>query len=310
MKVLLSIGGWTYSSKFSPVAADATTRQTFATSAVALVTDWGFDGVDIDWEFNAYAATAADHQNIVLLLQALRAAFDAWSASYAPAYHFLVTVASPAGPATYQLWDLAAMDPYVDAWNLMAYDYAGAWDTAASAHAANLYPLPANPAATPYNTDQAVTAYIQAGVAPAKLLLGLPLYGRSFEGTAGLGQPYSGVGPGDGLAAGEWRFKNLPRAGATEYYDTVARATYSYDSATAELISYDNVQSTTAKSQYLMSRGLGGAMFWEASDDKNGSDSLVATMAGLLGSLDRAAENLLDYPTSKWDNIRNGMPDS
>lgn len=309
MKVLLSIGGWTYSSKFSPVAADATMRQTFANSAVELITDWGFDGVDIDWEFNAYDATSADAQNIILLLQALRTAFDAWSAQYAPGYHFLITVASPAGPLTYGQWNLASMDPYVDSWNLMAYDYAGSWDSY-SGHASNIYPLPANPNATPFNTDQAVTAYIKSGIAPAKIVMGLPLYGRSFDGTTGLGQSYTGVGAGDGLGAGQWRYKNLPRVGATEYYDTVARAAYSYDSATAELISYDNKQSTTAKSQYLMSRGLGGAMFWEASDDKNGTDSLVTTMAGLLGSLDSAAQNLLIYPTSKWDNIRNGMSSS
>ncbi|CAN8098741.1 unnamed protein product [Discula destructiva] len=306
MKVLLSIGGWTYSSKFAPVAADAAARQNFANTAVALVTDYGFDGVDIDWEFNAYAATAADTANIVLLLQALRTTFDAWSANYAPGYHFLITVASPAGPATYGMWDLAKMDSYVDSWNLMAYDYAGAWGTS-SAHSSNVYPEPANPNATPYNTDQAVTAYIAAGIAAAKIILGLPLYGRSFDGTSGLGEPYSTVGAGDELGAGQWQYKDLPRPGATEYYDNVAWAAYSYDSATAELVSYDNVKSTTEKSKYLMSRGLGGAMFWDASDDRNGSDSLVATMAGLLGPLDNAAENLLHFPTSRFTNIRNGL---
>lgn len=306
MKVLLSVGGWTYSSKFSPVAADATARQTFADSAVALVTDYGFDGVDIDWEFNAYAATVADTANIVLLLQVIRTTLDAWAASHAPGYHFLITLASPAGPATYGKWDLAAMDPYVDAWNLMSYDYTGAWD-ATSGHSSNVYADPSNPTATPYNTDQAVTAYLAAGIAPAKISLGLPLYGRSFEGTGGVGQAYSTVGPGDGLGAGQWRLQDLPRPGATEYYDDVAWAAYSYDSATAELISYDNVQSATDKSRYLMSRGLGGAMFWEASDDKSGPDSLVSTMAGLLGPLDRAAQNWLSFPTSKYSNIRNGM---
>lgn len=306
MKVLLSIGGWTYSSKFSPVAADATARETFANSAIALMTDYGFDGIDIDWEFNAYDASAADAANIILLLQLLRAKLDAWSAQYAGGYHFLITVASPAGPPTYAMWDFAAMDPYVDSWNLMAYDYAGDWGNT-SAHAANVYPEPSNPDATPYNTDQAVTAYISAGIAPTKVILGLPLYGRSFDGTAALGQPYSTVGVGDGLGAGQWRYKNLPRAGAVENFDPTALATYSYDSATAELISYDNVQSTTEKHKYLVGKGLGGAMFWEASSDSNGTDSLVATMAGLLGPLDGASQNLLSYPTSKYANIRNGM---
>lgn len=308
LKVLLSIGGWTYSSKFSPVAADPTMRQNFASSAVKLVTDWGFDGVDIDWEFNAYAATADDTKNIVLLLQAVRNAFDAWSAAHAPGYHFLITVASPAGPAVYGLWDMPSMNPYIDSWNLMAYDYAGSWSSA-SAHQANVYFNAQNTNTTPYSTDQAVAAYVAKGVPASKIIMGLPLYGRSFEGTAGLGQSYGGVGAGDTLGAGQWRFSDLPRAGATEYFDDVAKAAYSYDAATEEFISYDNVQSTKVKSAYLISRGLGGAMFWEASDDKSGTQSLVVTMAGQLGRLD-SATNLLQYPTSQYDNIRNGMPGS
>lgn len=302
MKVLLSIGGWTYSPKFAPIAATAAGRQKFASSAVTLVKDWGFDGIDIDWE---YPTNPTEAQNFILLLQACRQALDTYAAQYAPGYHFLITVASPAGPQNYANMDLAGMDPWVDAWNLMAYDYAGSWDST-SGHQANIYANAANPAATKFNTNQAVSDYVAKGVPARKIVMGLPLYGRSFESTSGIGQPYNGIGAGS-IQSGVWLYRDLPRSGATEVYDDVAKASYSYDAASKELISYDTAASAATKAQYLVQKGLGGAVFWEASGDRTGAQSLVGTLATKMGALD-STQNLLSYPASQFDNIRAGMP--
>ncbi|OIW35291.1 ThEn42 [Coniochaeta ligniaria NRRL 30616] len=302
MKVLLSIGGWTYSPKFPPIAATDAGRQKFASSAVTLVKDWGFDGIDIDWEYPANPTEAA---NFVLLLQACRQALDAYAAQSAPGYHFIITVASPAGPTNYNAMDMAGMDKWVDAWNLMAYDYAGSWDST-SGHQANIYPNPSNPTATKFNTDQAVRDYLAKGIPANKIVMGLPLYGRSFEATNGIGQSYNGIGSGS-IQSGVWLYRDLPRSGATELYDNVAKASYSYDSSSKELISYDNVGSAVTKATYLKSKGLGGAVFWEASGDRTGAQSLVGTLATQMGALD-STQNLLSFPASQYDNIRAGMP--
>ncbi|ROW16307.1 hypothetical protein VPNG_01776 [Cytospora leucostoma] len=304
LKVLLSIGGWSYSIQYPIVATNPTTRQTFASSAVKLVTDWGFDGVEIDWEYPSSPEQAA---GFVLLLQTLRNEFDAWAKYNAPGYHFLITIASPAGPATYNLLDITGMDPYVDSWNLMAYDYSGSWDTT-TGHQANIFPDPNNTLATKFSTDQAVSDYIAKGVASSKIILGIPTFGRAFELTNGIGLPYLGVGSGSPRLKqpGLWLYKELPRPGATEVYDNVTKSTYSYDNVTHELISYDNVKSVLAKRSYVFSKGLGGVALWEGSGDKPGNDSLVSTLASQMGVLNNQL-NLLNYSTSQYDNIRTGV---
>lgn len=106
-----------------------------------------------------------------------------------------------------------------------------------------------------------------------------------------------------------WDYKSLPKAGATEYFDSETGASYSYDPNTngGELISYDTVQAVQGKAEYLINKGLGGSMFWEASADKTGGDSLIGAVAGMMGGLDGSL-NCLNYPDSQYANIVAGMP--
>ncbi|GAP87377.2 putative chitinase 1 [Rosellinia necatrix] len=197
------------------------------------------------------------------------------------------------------------MNQYVDIWHLMSYDYAGSW-VPRSGHQANVFANRANAASTPLNTNDAVRYYESQGIDRRKIVMGLPLFGRSFNGTSGLGQNYTSIGTG-GPQPGVWYYKDLPKPGAREEFDEVAKATYSYDRKARELITYDNVRSTTFKARYIRDNRLGGAFFWEASGDRAGHGSLIKTMSHTLDWLDRTPNNLR-YPTSRYMNIRFGIP--
>ncbi|KAI5465166.1 glycoside hydrolase superfamily [Mariannaea sp. PMI_226] len=301
LKVLLSIGGWTWSTNFPVVASTATTRDKFASSAVAIMKDWGFDGIDIDWEYPASDAEAA---NMILLLQAVRDELDSYASQHASGHHFQLSIAAPAGQEHYEKLSMPGLNNLLDRVNLMAYDYAGSWSDVAG-HSANLYANNENLESTPFNTDSAVKAYLNGGVSSEKLVIGMPIYGRSFEGTKGIGQAFFGEGSGS-WENGAWDYKVLPKVGATVVYDDKAKACYSYDVNTQELISYDTPQIVRKKVAYIREMALGGSMFWEASSDRTDSDSLIKTSYDALESID-STQNWLDYPQSQYQNIARGM---
>ncbi|KAI1075148.1 family 18 glycosyl hydrolase [Whalleya microplaca] len=307
LKVLLSVGGWTYSSNFKQPASTPQGRANFANSCVELIKNLGFDGIDIDWE---YPQSPAEANDFVALLQAVRDAMDGYSRTLPAFYHFELTVACPAGAQNYQKLNIPAMDRLLDFWNLMAYDYAGSWDQTAG-HQANIFPSAQNPRSTPFSTTGALNYYTSHGVAPGKIVLGMPLYGRAFQNTDGPGCSYSGIGEGT-WENGVHDYKKLPLPGSEERIDRAAGASYCYHPGTRTMVSYDTVEMARMKTHFVRDWALGGAMWWESSADKEGPQSLIGNVVHGLGgpqALDHR-RNCLDYPHTKYDNLRAGFPNN
>lgn len=91
LKLLLSIGGWTYSPSFHPIVVNATRRAKFVESSVKLLEDYGLDGLDIDYEYPQDDAQATGY---VELLKELRLALDKHAESKGADYKFLLTAST------------------------------------------------------------------------------------------------------------------------------------------------------------------------------------------------------------------------
>ncbi|XID94886.1 glycosyl hydrolase family 18 protein [Paenibacillaceae bacterium WGS1546] len=285
LKTIISVGGWSWSNRFSDVAADPVLRDNFANSAVNFLRKYQFDGVDLDWEYPVAgglpgnSARAADKQNYTLLLQAVRAKLNA--AGAADGKHYLLTIASGASPSFVQNTELSHIAAIVDWINIMTYDFNGGWQTI-SAHNAPLYYDPAAasagvPSASVFNGDAAVQGHLNAGVPASKLVMGVPFYGRGWTGcnTAGNGQYQSCSGPSPGTwEAGVLDYTDIEnnyvnKNGYTRYWNNTAKVPYLYNSSSRTYISYDDVQSIGEKTSFIKTKGLAGAMFWEFSGDRN-----------------------------------------
>ena len=192
---------------------------------------------------------------------------------------------------------------------------AGSWDKIAN-HQANLF-------GGPISASQAVHWYISQGVPCHKIILGIPLYGRSFLSTDGPGTTFSGLGQGS-WESGVYDYRALPLPGSHILRDERVQASWTYDYGRKEMISFDDEVVGRWKGEYIAREGLGGSMFWELSSDKGGAPrdgmegghgkeaqpgpSLVRVVKEAMGELD-AKPNWLRYEGSKFENLRNGMPE-
>ena len=281
LELLMAVGGWTGSAKFSDVALTAESRAAFATSAVDLVIRrWPglFEGIDIDWEYPVRGGLPTnvtrpeDRVNFTLLLQALRSELDAQGRRDRRQYR--LTIATIAGPAVFAQMELDKVGAVVDWINVMTYDYHAGSRIAhfnAPLYAASGDPTPG------FTIDSTVHRYLGGGVPPAKVVVGVPFYGRVYGGVPsandGLFQPAPGPVPDEWRSGTDYRslVRRRPEAaGFRHILHTEARVPFLYNATSGVWITYDDTVSIAEKAAYVRARGLGGVMAWELGGDDDG----------------------------------------
>jgi len=285
VQLAFSLGGWTKSGYFSTCAKAPASRATLVASAVRLLGEVDFDGIDVDWEYpvccglGGNSVDASDWDNYLLLLREMRAAMDAAF----PETHKELTIAMGMGASVTGPAPKAELGAILDAVNLMTYDYNGAW-AGLAAHNAPLYSDPAYVTAggaAEFHVDWGVQEWLKH-VPASKLVLGLPAYGRGWTGAAAEYAQGSGALPGTWepgvLAYWDLEANYVGKQGWTRGYNAVSKVPFLVK-AGGGYISYDDEASIRLKAAYAKSLGLAGLMWWEASDDKETALLVAANQA-------------------------------
>ncbi|XP_058053821.1 probable chitinase 10 [Anopheles bellator] len=275
VKLMVAIGGWNEGSlTYSNMANSDLLRAVFVESAATFLTRYGFDGLDVDWEYPTLRGGSVDDRvGFVKLLKDLRARFDRDG--------LLLSIATAATkdylPSAY---DVPQIVKYVHFVNLMAYDLHAYWDYQTGANA----PLYANSWETGYttsmlNVDNCVRSWLAAGMETSKLNLGVPAFGHTFKlsSTVDTRIGAATIGPGEAgpytLEAGSLSYlevcEKLKAGGWVTVWDTTQQIPYAYSGN--QWISYDSTYSIALKVQYAKWMNLGGIMVWSIeSDDARG----------------------------------------
>ncbi|MGH6653736.1 MAG: glycoside hydrolase family 18 protein, partial [Actinocrinis sp.] len=297
LKIVMSIGGWSWSSQFSALAATAAGREKLVQSCVDQYINGNlpglpagaakgiFDGIDLDWEYpnepgnnNPYGPQ--DTADFTALLQTFRSALD--GAGRADHAKYLLTAdTSPNQYAAAQQLQLKAAAKSLDWYNVMTVDFHGAWDNITD-FGSNLFPdrRDPQPANAKFSITQSVAYYESHGVPANKIVIELPYYAHAWTGVPatnnGLYQSVTGASPSD--QAG---YKVVAAAPGTVHYDPITASIWKYDPASQTFYTYDDPATVFVKGLYVDFAGLRGASVWSLDGD-NATGSLTSALTSAL----------------------------
>ncbi|KAJ8068769.1 hypothetical protein OCU04_002465 [Sclerotinia nivalis] len=173
-------------------------RAAFIGSVEQWLSTFGFQGVDLDWEF---PSSLNDRDGFVALVREMRESFNAnypaknWGISVVLFVFFSSSSISPISPLSpddvgklrltrtnrppdiysLQFFDPINLEPYTNFFNFMSYDLHGPWEASNPSLGPFIRPQTSLP-----DISSALSPLWFAGVDPSKLNLGLAAYGRGY----------------------------------------------------------------------------------------------------------------------------------
>ncbi|XP_045475619.1 probable chitinase 10 [Harmonia axyridis] len=270
LKVLIALGGWNDSlgDKYSRLVNNPEARARFVEQALKFIEKWGFDGLDLDWEYpkcwqvDCNKGPSSDKEGFASLVREL-------SAQFKPRGLLLSSAVSPSKMVIDAGYDVPTLSRYFDWIAVMTYDFHGNWDKQ-TGHVAPLYYYPGD-VYDYFNANFSMHYWIEKGAPPSKLVMGMPMYGQSFSlaDASNNGLNAQSYGPGEAgeftRAGGFMAFyeicERVKRRSWNVVRDSQGRmGPYAYSGN--QWVSYDDIAEIKRKSQLIKDLGLAGGMIW------------------------------------------------
>ncbi|GAA3391393.1 glycoside hydrolase family 18 protein [Streptomyces roseoviridis] len=305
LKVMISLGGWSWSTHFSDAARTPASRKALVASCIDLYIKGNlpvdgarggagaaaglFDGIDLDWEWPGSAGDTdtvfrpEDKQNFTALVREFRTQLDAYARSQKQRTRYELTAFVPTAPAKIDAgFEVRKIMRDLDFVNLQGYDFHGSWESTTAQQSALFAPR------GDFSVDQTVRDWLRRGAPARKLVVGMPFYGQGWTGVTGggdgLGRPATGPAPAT-WANGYEDYKALKKLADSGTYtlhrDRRNGHAWLFDGTT--LWTYDDPYVLRTKSAYVRAMGLGGAMFWSLDGDTPDGE-LITAVDGVLGA--------------------------
>lgn len=255
------------SQEFSDMVSEQRSRIIFIYHAIKFIRYYGFDGIDLDWEFPAdRGGRTQDKQMFTLFLRELKQAIDEEKLEN-NRERLIVSAAVAAGKERIDIgYEVAEISKVLDFINLMTFDFRGAWDLKTGLNAPLYGHLNDSLNEQYLNQDWSVNYWISKGCPPHKLVLGLPAYGRTFT----LKNPYdNGLGAPSIDNGTMGNYTKTP--GFLAYYECcelrkskdwtqvwLSQSKSNYMFNNDQWVSYDDIKSFHLRTAYVVAKGLGG----------------------------------------------------
>jgi chitinase len=264
VKVMLLLGG-----DFNGMETTAGGLSAFLVNVLAFIKEYGYDGVDLDWEYPASSQDAAFFDSMLLGLR-----------SVLPTHQYIISAdVAPWGGSGY---DFPVTKFIVDYFNIMTYDCAGPWTDSAQLNSA-IFPDQNDPES--YNCEpggsvkEALDIYVGSQVPLSMLNIGTPFYGYIYHKADALwgfciDQVDQECGNSvDSENYGTFFKQRINAEGWRTYYDPISLVPYMLKADGSEgFITYDDAASTFYRVWYTdWARNAGGTFIWELDADYDGT---------------------------------------